>query len=262
MKSIVQKFQLLSDLHLENQSSLPLVTPTAPYLVLAGNIGNPTSPTYYKFLTSVSSKFETVFLVLGLTEYEVLTLDSVKGFILNQLKTFRLDNVHVLDNGYFDLTIDDVPVRIIGSTFWPFIQRPCPVRLGSVRVKTKTAYTNFSNVVNNEHERCFWYLAHFIAMAKDDGRKVIIITHFIPDFSLVAPHIDRSLIEYVASNDAFVMFDLPVIAWLYGHTDEHFTKNINNVLFMTRPHASIHRLLRLNSEDELDEEIASLEHPI
>ncbi len=230
--SITSKFQVLSDLYID--SRLPFVHPVAPYLLLAGNIGNPASPAYYNFLSAMSVKFQLVFVVLGNKEYEVMTLDSVKPFICNQLRNYGISNVHVLDNGYYDMTVDDVRIRIIGSTMWPHIAEPCIFRLSGIRVKTRVNYINFAFVVNLEHRRCFDALANHVLSAVQDDRKVILLTHYIPSYQLVpAEYHDSTNIEYMASNDLWPLFGNPVVAWFYGHSSRRHSEMVEEVETIT-----------------------------
>lgn len=59
----VTTFQLTSDLHLEHHDSYPglaaLLAPrAAPYLIAAGDIGDPTSSSYAQFLEDASAAYE------------------------------------------------------------------------------------------------------------------------------------------------------------------------------------------------------------
>jgi hypothetical protein len=64
------KFQYISNLHLD---LYPLglfdIDAIAPYLLLAGDIGNPYQKKYELFLENISKKFEKIFIISGNHEY-------------------------------------------------------------------------------------------------------------------------------------------------------------------------------------------------
>lgn len=119
-KSSSQSSQILSDLHLEvgQQYSTFEIPPSAPYLVLAGDIGRLQDyDSYLSFLARQSQRFEKVFLVLG--NHEFYGLSFAAG--LEQAR--KLEKEPILDSKIVLLHQKclDVPnsaILILGCTLW------------------------------------------------------------------------------------------------------------------------------------------------
>lgn len=104
----LQSIQYISDIHLEFlhieavKSIICKIIPTAPIIVLAGDIGNPFSKNnhYEKFIEEMSKKFEKVFLISGNHEYYHNNIDMVEEKI--KTVTSKYMNVTYLQNSYED----------------------------------------------------------------------------------------------------------------------------------------------------------------
>ena len=98
---IKTKYQIISDIHLEfdpefNPSMMIIkddlmLNPTKPNLILAGDIGYPSHPTYRQFLRDCQKMYENIYLITGNHEY----YDSYKtgqsiNEINNQIQTIQL----------------------------------------------------------------------------------------------------------------------------------------------------------------------------
>ena len=84
------KFQIASDLHIENDVSEYIntedyITPVAPILILAGDIGNLYKKTQlYNFLEELCEKFIAVIYVPGNHEYyKIKSIESLPFYKLN-----------------------------------------------------------------------------------------------------------------------------------------------------------------------------------
>jgi hypothetical protein len=87
------KIQYVSNIHLEyNENYYPTIKAVAPILCLVGNIGNPNSDIYLKFLIYLNSneKFEKIFLIAGNCEY-YNTFDGTNE-INKKIKYMIMDN--------------------------------------------------------------------------------------------------------------------------------------------------------------------------
>ena len=120
--------QYISDIHLEfhdkqNKGAIHpemFVTPVAPYLVLAGDIGIPDLKSYSVFLKWCSQKWKRVFLVAGNHEYYNIRV-AVKSDIPTRKKLIQticegLPNVHFLD--CTSVYVPELKLRILGCTLW------------------------------------------------------------------------------------------------------------------------------------------------
>ncbi len=117
--STTMSFQYASDLHLEFGTPLQL-TPSAPFLLLAGDIGDPFSAAYWTALEWCSIKWERLFLITGNHEYyqRVKTIDEVDKYIRAECAK-RFTNVHFLQQDSW--TSPDGSVHIHGCTLWSFV---------------------------------------------------------------------------------------------------------------------------------------------
>ena len=83
------------------------------------------------------------------------------------------------------------------------------------------------NRFNEEHYRCFNFLKETVA--KSNAKHIIVVTHHVPSFGLMAP-------EYKGSplNGAFVVelgeyiADSSIEYWIYGHSHRNIDKVIGN----------------------------------
>lgn len=107
--------QYVSDIYLEKYSikNIPYINPTAPYLVLCGNIGYPTSNQYELFLKDCSLKFKLVFIISGNYEYHRIKRKrrSINEIEENLYKLCnKYENIYFLQNSFVLL---DSNIRVI-----------------------------------------------------------------------------------------------------------------------------------------------------
>lgn len=102
------EIQYVSDLH----DKYPVITPKCKYIALLGDIGNPFSRSYKKFIEELSLKFEKVFVVSGNHEYYCNTLHTTDIAIQNicdyQTNCFYMNNKSMYLEGFL----------IVGTTLW------------------------------------------------------------------------------------------------------------------------------------------------
>jgi len=119
------KFQLISDIHLERYDELPIIEtfliPSAPNLVLAGDICFILHKNYVPFFEKISNMFDNIYYVFGNHEYyinknnggiEGHTFDTLEELAFQKLK--HLKNVFIMNNK--SIVIDDLV--IIGTPLW------------------------------------------------------------------------------------------------------------------------------------------------
>ena len=207
--AVVQKFQVISDVHLHKHSGKPHINAEVPYLVIAGNLGYPNQQIYWDFLTHASEKYQLVFLVLGNVDYQAAEFVFTSSFVRQQIDRLHLSNVIFLDNSTFDFAIDDHPVRIIGTTLWSDSDTE---RHEKIQIKTRRSYLPFDTVVSMMHTHSLSFLETEIARCEADARSAVVITHY------PAP---------VAAQDRLLR--PPVIAWLNGHEPVQGKRVVNDI---------------------------------
>jgi predicted phosphodiesterase len=234
-KSLSHSFQILSDLHLEvgQQYDSFEIPPSAPYLVLAGDIGRLIDyDSYLAFLARQTQAFKKVFLVLG--NHEFYGLSSAVG--LEQAR--RLEEEPVL-NGRMVLLhqqrfdVPDSSTSILGCTLWskiPDDARP----LVQMKVVDFQKITDWSVASHNAayEDDLSWLKDQVAELQKESGRspkkkqpkrRVFIITHHAPFTKKTSdPRHANNPWSSAFATDLLNGEDWPnVKLWMFGHT--HFT---------------------------------------
>ena len=235
------RLQYASDLHLESNrinDFSQLIKPIAPFLALVGDIGHITSPTYKPFFDYISNEFEQVYYVPGNHEYynptkKHKTDENVTMYQLNhQMKNFcdSYKNVHYLYRN--SIKLNDFNVGIIGSPLWtPYFS--------SKKIFVSKDKTLDSDYANYLHQLDITYIDDRCRKLRNTNSKIIILTHFIPSFSLILnkyknyPNKDN-----FASGSDFLFYRFPINCWIYGHTHHSSTQSINKTLCLTNPYGN------------------------
>lgn len=224
------KLQYASDLHLEfgdNSKWLknnPLV-PSADILVLAGDIGYLGDANYktHPFWDWASQNYKQVIVVPGNHEL-------YKFFDINELyEGWMLDIRHNVKAYYNSVISLGESTDLIVSTLWAkippseeYLTERCVsdfkrIRNGECRLSAQR--------FNEEHFRCRNFIEKSVAGSK--ARNIIVATHHVPSFSLMAEEFKESSI-----NGAFTVELGDYIAgshinyWIYGHSHRNIDKRI------------------------------------
>ena len=230
------KFQLLSDLHLElSQNSkfqlLQKASPDCDALILAGDIGYPSSDEYSRFISDAARLFKYVFIIMGNHEMYGYTIDGAATAVTQACAAHK--NVIFLNRTSYDVIDEDATsstfenIRIVGTTLWSKIlnhQRSdisCFI-MDFRRIKNWTVDTH-----NAQHHLDVTFLQKEIARATTDGKKLIIITHHAPSTRNTCrlEHVG-SPISSAYSSDLEYMICRPVVAWVFGHTHHSIEQKV------------------------------------
>ncbi|KAK5729360.1 hypothetical protein LTR17_011990 [Elasticomyces elasticus] len=172
--------QYMSDLHLERVHYEHSVTPAAPVLILAGDIGRFCDYDKYRdFLTNVCNAYERVLLVTGNHEFYGSSreegLEAAERLVHEPSMHGKL---RFLNRDRVDIPGSDVTV--LGCTFHSHI------------IPDYTALTNDFEQIRNwsvkahneEHAKDLqWLKASLKDIVKDEPqRKVVVVTHYAPMF--------------------------------------------------------------------------------
>jgi len=220
------RLQFMSDLHLEaaNEYSDFQIPATAPYLVLAGDVGRLQDyQNYLRFLQRQCDKFEMVLLVLG--NHEFYGLSRSEGLAL----ATKLEGEDILDGKLKILhrrRVDISPsITILGCTLHSHIRPENEDFIGQKvrdfqRIRDWTVQDH-----NNEHNRDVTWLRNEIRAIrlheKQLDRRVIVVTHYPP----IKRGSCRPEHEENRQSDAFgtelMESDLDLSSvdfWMFGHT--------------------------------------------
>jgi predicted phosphohydrolase len=171
------KFQLFSDIHLEYFRSFPKITPLAPYLFLAGDIGKISDPNFKLFFDYCSIHWKKIFFVAGNHEYYSSKKTHVELRLLYKDFFNAFSNVYLLDDCYVD--IDEF--RIYGSTFWSHVESTESLNdFKKIQMKNGKGWTvNIDkHYFNQLHEISMKNLMDQIHTT--ENKKFILMTHFPP----------------------------------------------------------------------------------
>ena len=222
------KFQIASDLHIEFRTEnkldpLTYITPSAPYLILTGDIGS-----LYRydqlvyFLRELSYHFERIFYVLGNNEFYVR--DGYKIKTMSELydSAYNLENIIpnliILENKL--VTIDGV--ILIGSTLWSeIIHLPRNYKIkylskfeyNSMHSNSKKILLRHLQLINEYNERQ--------KINNLEPLKIIVATHY-PPIRELSDQKKLKVDMYSNIMDDFLPY---VDIWVYGHV--HLNRDIN-----------------------------------
>ncbi|KAA8908929.1 Metallo-dependent phosphatase-like protein [Sphaerosporella brunnea] len=179
-----QRFQLLSDLHLEfplpshkHQYDSYTIAACAPYLVLAGDIGLLCQfSEFLRFLQRVSRDFEHVFLVLGNHEFYRTSRAAGLDAAL-RLEAQCAGKVSVMNRRRVDVG----DVAVLGCTLHSALSRSA-----AERERILMGLNDFHLVggwglkeYEDEHRKDLEWLRAEVE-AVEEGRKVLVVTHHAP----------------------------------------------------------------------------------
>ena len=225
------RFQYFSDIHLEfYNENIPKIqrtfiqkldkqTDKPGFLLVAGDIGMPSRPSYSTFLQSLSPLYEKIFITTGNHEYYKMpyySLTEMDNYCRDICRTMPQDNVVFLQNNTYKLNDS---LSIFGGTFWTDIP---PSKHHSV-MHSVNDYKLIPNMTPSLssllHEKSVSLLNYHIK--EDTHMKWIVMSHHMPSFDLIDPKYRATTntdMNYAFASNVSVANDPRVLAWVYGHT--------------------------------------------
>jgi predicted phosphodiesterase len=245
-------FHILSDLHLEYQpdinsfekfitkfpqliKNIDINNTKDTILILAGDIGYPSSSNYFEFLKSCCNFYRYVIFVSGNHEYFYSDFDTINKLLIDE--SFKIPNLFFLLND--SITIDNY--RFIGTTLWTNVDKHSKHYVyGSMNdyntIKLKNKYINVDDT-NNFHQEQLEFIEYQLGIEYPEIIKNIVITHHLPSKKLI----DQKYIKYGSLNKAFYtdceyLFDTYKIkAWICGHSHTPINTTINDTKLILNP---------------------------
>ena len=222
------RFQIISDLHLETKSSYTCLhdylIPSAEYLILAGDIGNPLSSGLQQFLSDVSKAFFKVYYVFGNHEYYNWMgkpLFEMSKLLRDIISAFN--NIYILDN---TTEIVDDKYIIIGTTLWSH----CPPHAEKALIEGLNDYKHIwidKNInitpkyLNTAFRNNVIFIEHEILKAKKKKLMPVVVTHHLPSFMCVHEKYRNSPINNgFASSLDDIICEKNMACWIHGHTHD------------------------------------------
>ena len=253
------KIQYASDLHLEFFGTTPdfttIVKPVAPYLVLAGDIGQPGHAVFHQFLDYVSASWRAVILIAGNHEYYTTQPQHKWNAHWNtkpprtMLETQEalkaacvpFPNLYFLHADSPVAFFPDDNLVFIGLTLWSWI--PDDFLHVAVTSMNDYSYIPVSNTTTDKrspltprvsreihtHERAV--LEAQISEWSVRGAEIVIVTHHMPSFRLIAPQYAESVLNCCFASDCDALLRTGVVrAWIYGHSHTAGIKQVGTTI--------------------------------
>lgn len=216
-----QCFQYFSDLHLERRWKIPKISQTADHLLLAGDIGHVTDEIYQDFFKRCSQKYDRIFVVDGNHEWDFGKPDP------RRFEKLKLENVFLLNNSHIEW--DNWVV--MGTTLW-----------------TET-------VRGWEFQKAVNYLTETLPKYQD--RNVIVITHHLPTWHLIAKKYrercsEQHLARYASHLDYFFHRVEAPWLWVCGHSHSVMNKQIGKTRCVINTSGELFPTMRCMIESKKD----------
>jgi predicted phosphodiesterase len=206
------RFQYISDIHLEKKTNISLKR-HGDVLLLAGDIGDPSTKEYDAFLFDVSSKFDHVVIIAGNHEFysNNRTIQMTDHMLRSAANKYN--NVHFLNNEFFDIPGTDITVY--GTTLWTNIDHYDSYMVQCM-ISDYRCIPGFTIQKNNSlHAEA----KHLFRVGMKLGKRYIVLCHHLPKKNLIDPkYANHSVLNAAFASDV-QEFDHPsVVAVVYGHT--------------------------------------------
>lgn len=230
---MVFQIQYVSDLHLEHHDKgnegylIPsmFLKPSAPYLALCGDIGNPDLMAYEAFLQWCSRSYKLVFLIAGNHEYynyrspTKTDIPTRKEKIRNLTSKFK--NVFFLDCSTHYLAEHNL--RILGCTLWSDVGISNDEKISTwmndpkeILLEKDTPFLPQS--MRQLHFQEKEWLENQIHSAEGRGETLLVLTHHLPSYKLIAGRYEGHPLNMCFASDCETLMRPPVKAWICGHS--------------------------------------------
>ena len=224
------KIHLLSDLHLEIDATFTLEKPEETQgLILAGDIGEPSSQAYGDLIKRAAELYDWVVVVRGNHEaygyIDIVRAGEKIGKVCGQYP-----NVHYLQKKSLDIG----DLRIIGATLWSDVLDYQRSEIGTFmadyrRIKKWSIEEN-----NHEHFKDVKFIKSEMEKAVQDGKRLLVVTHHAPyTRNTSKPEHRGSPLSSAFVTDLSKLFKPPIVAWAYGHTHHSHSQVVNGVILVS-----------------------------
>lgn len=244
--------RLLSDLHLEfGNLEVPVVeNENDQVLVLAGDIGLADKPhTYIPFLEEMGDRFQDVIYIMGNHEFYGSSFFRARDKIKEQVfANGSIQNVHTVNNEI--VRIGDT--SFVCSTMWASYDNGSPLTMYEANLWMNDHRKVRTGTPNDPYKRKFTaedayqeflrskdYIFSAIGDRKQNGHKVVVVTHHAPSWESV--HVrymegaNSKLNGAYASNLDYNILDTQPNVWVHGHTHVSFDYMIGDTRVVCNP---------------------------
>jgi hypothetical protein len=220
--------QYCSDLHIDRFPGIPFhvfVRPSAPVLIVAGDICPVANPLYGEFLVWCRRNWRTIVVITGNHEYfcepgKEQTFDEIEKVVEQTCKTL---NIHFLQGGK-DVRLPGTNIRIVGATLWSAIDPIIWNKVNAIRGDFKETFQRTHNSVRNTDpsDICALHALHKAQLLSAFAPKymnetLIVVTHHMPSLKLLEERHKTAEFRscYASADDDLFLGN--VNAWICGH---------------------------------------------
>ena len=229
------EISLVSDLHATHDQCRELSLPGGNILLLGGDLC-PVEGVPQKVVTRLEQEFDKynkVYAVLGNHEHYHGDFDTTE-----ELYRKIFPSIYLLDNAWVELSED---VVLFGSTLWSDLNKGDPLVEASVR-----SWSDYKHISVGErrlrasdtlaaHKEAIRAL--YACLEANEGKKIIILTHFVPTSQACHPRYSMSLDNwfFYSNLEDIILDNSNIIAWCFGHTHDTYDFKIGNCRLMCNP---------------------------
>lgn len=225
------RIQYASDIHLEFHTSYEdILIPSAPVLVLAGDIGWPGTALYADFLQWCSSHWDVVFLVAG--NHEFYNQHDCKVWKYNRPDTVEeritaiedialtMSNVHFLNRN----RVMYKGVAFLGCTLWSDLSETRAAAIAGVSMNDYRRIALADEICITPEDVTSWWkqdrewLKEELARCSTEGHSAVVVTHHLPTYDLISPQYEGSPLNPAFASACDDLICSPVRTWIAGHT--------------------------------------------
>lgn len=189
-------------------------------LLIPGDIGMPSRPSYSQFLQAISPLYEKVFITTGNHEYYKMpynSLSEMDNYCRDVCRTMPQDNVVFLQNDVYNINDN---LSIFGGTFWTDVPDSKEYSVMNSINDYKLIPNITPSLLSLYHEKSVSLLQYHIKNNENNNIKWIVMSHHMPSFDLIEPKYKQhnTDINYAFASDIKIKDDPSILAWVYGHT--------------------------------------------
>ena len=231
------RIQIASDIHTEFHKKVTLehfIHRSADVLLLAGDVGIPTHPSYRSFLEQCNANYRRVLLIAGNHEFYGSTFDSAISSIRDTVSDLR--NITFLNDESY--RFEEEQVTVLGSTLWSAILPREYTKVWS----TLSDYKKIATVDGRQirpQDIIARHTAHTVWLRNEIERrpeeKIVVMTHHLPSYRMCSPKYSGCGYNSGFATDLESMIAAPIKLWVCGHSHERNTQTINGVPCILNP---------------------------
>jgi hypothetical protein len=220
--------QYASDLHIDGWPAdtpyTTFLTPSAPHLILAGDVCSAWDPRYFRFLKWAGKHWQTVLVIAGNHEYHNTkrhTIAETDARIFDYC--LKRNNIIYLQHG-MSYTIPGTSVRVVGATLWCAPDQTMWKKGAKKKGDYRMIYMDTPEGKRRFHPSDVSFL-HILQKAliawaiqpQYEHETVVVATHYIPTKRLLEPKFRGEEWHSFYASDDDDLLTANVALWICGH---------------------------------------------